>query len=71
MDIINRYWDIEGYSPTSDLNQNVANELVQSIYGNANTEAQTHITTSLYYYVKLLNSSSGAVIDVYAIKILE
>ena len=67
LDIINRYWDIEGYSPTSDLNQNVANELVQSIYGNANTEAQTHITTSLYYYVKLLNSSSGAVIDVYAV----
>lgn len=67
LDIINRYWDIEGYSPTSDLNQNVANELVQSIYGNANTEVQTHITTSLYYYVKLLNSSSGAVIDVYAV----
>lgn len=67
LDIINRYWDIEGYSPTSDLNQDVANELVQSIYGNANTEAQTHITTSLYYYVKLLNSSSGAVIDVYAV----
>lgn len=67
LDIINRYWTIVGYDPSSDLNEEVANELVQNIYGNVNTETQTHITTSLYYYVKLLSTTSGSVIDVYAV----
>lgn len=67
LDILNRYWTIVDYDPSSDLNEEVANELVQNIYGNVNTETQTHITTSLYYYVKLLSTTSGSVIDVYAV----
>lgn len=57
LEIINKYWNISGYNPTNDLNENVARELVQLTKGNDNVQAVNYLTTNLYYYVRLLNSA--------------
>jgi surface protein len=66
--IINKNWNISGYTPSTGLTATVANELIQSLYGNSNTQALSHIATSLYYYVKLVEKSNNSnVIELYAV----
>lgn len=65
MEIINKYWEISNYNPTSELNEDVAKDIVQKIYGDSETNAQNYLTTSLYYYVELIQNSN--VIKLYAV----
>ena len=56
LEIINKYWNIAGYNPTSDLNEEVAKDLVQLTKGNDDLQAVNYLTTNLYYYVQLINN---------------
>lgn len=57
LEIINKYWNITGYDPTGDLNEDVARQLVQLTKGNDNLQAINYLTTNLYYYVQLINNA--------------
>lgn len=65
--IINKYWNLLNYNPSVDLTNQIANDLVQELYGNTSTEAQSYLETGLYYYVKLITSSSSDLLGVYAV----
>lgn len=65
--VINKYWNISNYNPTSDITPEISNELVQELYGNTSTQAQSYLETGLYYYVKLITSSSSDLLGVYAV----
>lgn len=55
--IINKYWNLPGYTPTID--SKLAADLVLSLKGNDNVESTMFQETSLYYYVKLTDKTLG------------
>ena len=63
MEIINLYWNLDGYDASTDIDEDISRNLVQDLKGDNNTEAESYLSTNLYYYVKLKNKSNPSKVE--------
>ena len=55
--IINKYWNLDGYTP--NITEQIAKDLVLELKGSSGLTANIVETTSLYYYVDLVNTDAS------------
>lgn len=55
--IINKYWNLDGYTP--NITEQIAKDLVLELKGSSGLTANIVETTSLYYYVDLVNTDTS------------
>lgn len=71
LEIINKYWNLTGYNPATDLATGTTTtvpQLVQTLYGDTNTSSSLERTTSLYYYVRVYETANVSnTIGMYAV----
>lgn len=64
--IINKYWNLPGY--TINITSQIAQNLVLALKGYAGLSTTMYQETSLYYYVRLYNTTTTANIGWYAVE---
>ena len=63
--IINKYWNLNGYTP--NITEQIAKDLVLELKGSPGLTANIVETTSLYYYVNLVNTDASENVGRYVV----